>query len=44
MLLCECCGSAENVIPGHGTLFDEFNLICKDCLSKLYDQEFCDAD
>lgn len=40
MLLCECCGTTKNLTVGQGTLFDEYNVICQDCLTRAYEQEF----
>ena len=40
MLSCECCGTTENLTVGQGTLFDEYNVICQDCLTHAYEQEF----
>lgn len=39
MLKCECCGTTKNVVLGQNTIFSEYNLICEECLSKLYAQE-----
>ena len=39
MLKCECCGTTKNVVLGQNTIFSEYNLICEDCLGKLYAQE-----
>ena len=35
MLRCECCGSSENIVLGHNTLFSEYVTICGKCLGKL---------
>lgn len=35
MLKCECCGSSEDIILGHNTLFSEYVTICGKCLEKL---------
>lgn len=35
MLRCECCGSSENIVLGHNTLFSEYAAICGKCLEKL---------
>ena len=35
MLRCECCGSNENIVLGHNTLFSEYAAICGKCLEKL---------
>ena len=35
MLRCECCGSSENIVLGHNTLFSEYTCICGKCLGKL---------
>ena len=40
MLSCECCGTTKNLTVGQGTLFDEYNVICQDCLTRAYEQEF----
>ena len=38
--VCSCCGKAsDDIILGHQTIFDEFDLICKECLSELYKAE-----
>ena len=39
MLRCECCGSSENIVLGHNTLFSEYAVICGKCLEKLSEYE-----
>ena len=39
MLRCECCGSSENIVLGHNTLFSEYAAICGKCLEKLSEYE-----
>ncbi len=39
MLRCECCGSSENIVLGHNTLFGEYVAICGKCLEKLSEYE-----
>ena len=35
MLRCECCGSSDDIVLGHNTLFSEYAVICGKCLGKL---------
>lgn len=39
MLRCEGCGSSENIVLGHNTLFSEYVAICGKCLEKLSEYE-----
>ena len=31
---CDLCGSKENLVFGYDTLFDEYDMICENCLKE----------
>lgn len=42
---CSCCGKAGNdLVLGYKTIFDEYDLICEECLNGLYMSECYNDD